>query len=60
MDRLFGLLIVSMALSALAVVTAILSEGMGVLSFICIGIVFLIGVLLLFNDNSDEEKESGA
>ena len=49
MDRLFGALILSVTLLTTAIISIILSEGAFMISVTCIGISFLIGILLLLN-----------
>ncbi|MGR3764198.1 hypothetical protein [Rossellomorea sp. NS-SX7] len=66
MDRLFGALILSLALLTTAVVASILSEGLLIVSVICIGLAALIGLILLTNTKEEiirpearEEIEKG-
>ena len=49
MDRLFGALILSLALLTTAVVASILSEGLLIVSVICIALAAFIGLILLTN-----------
>jgi nitrate reductase gamma subunit len=65
-DRLFGALIISLALLTSALVSVILSEEGFIFSVVCIGLAALIGIMLLTNrdekprrtvSNEEIEKE---
>jgi nitrate reductase gamma subunit len=55
-DRLFGALIISLALLTSALVSVILSEEGFIFSGVCIGLAALIGIMLLTNREENTRR----
>jgi nitrate reductase gamma subunit len=55
-DRLFGALIISLALLTTALVSVILTEEGFMISAVCIGIATLIGIMLLTNKEENSRR----